>query len=140
MSEAYWILLLCLVTAVLLMWVRRLTLRLAVARGAGTRVQVGEERMFGFLQDLGEAIEGGRSQKKLHRVIVDGICEVVGAEGGVLYLLSDDKRHLVPAYLSEKCPPLVGVPMEVRRKAERDPRALESHLRGHVHQHGLPGD
>jgi sigma-B regulation protein RsbU (phosphoserine phosphatase) len=35
----------------------------------------------------------------------------------------------LPSYISEDCPPLIGIPVEVRKKAERDSRALESHLR-----------
>lgn len=88
-----------------------------------------EARMFDFLHVLGSAIERDRSTGRLHKVIVDGVEEVVGADGGALYLLSDDRQFLVPRYISEDCPPLVGVPVEVARKAKRDPRAMESHLR-----------
>ncbi len=88
-----------------------------------------EERMFSFLHVLGKAIETEPSSSALSRVIVDGIDQVINARGGAVYFLAPGNRFLHPSYISEECPPLVGVPVEIRRKAERDPRALESHLR-----------
>ncbi len=88
-----------------------------------------EERMFSFLHDLGLAIENEPSAVMVSRIIVDGIQKVVQARGGAIYFLSDCGEYFLPSYISEECPPLVGVPLEVRKKAKRDPRALESHLR-----------
>jgi phosphoserine phosphatase RsbU/P len=91
--------------------------------------EVEEERMFAFLHDLGSAIESDTTVKALSRMIVDGIDKVVSARGGAIYFLSEDARHLVPAYMSEQCPPLIGVPVEILKRAQRDPRVLESHVR-----------
>ena len=88
-----------------------------------------EQRMFTFLHDLGLAIEGEPSSSQLSRIIVDGIDKVVSAKGGAIYHLSPDNLYLSPSYISEDCPPLIGIPVEVRKKATRDPRALESHVR-----------
>jgi sigma-B regulation protein RsbU (phosphoserine phosphatase) len=88
-----------------------------------------EQRMFTFLHDLGQAIEQDPSPSMLSRIIVDGIDKVVKARGGAVYFLGAGNTFLLPSYISEDCPPLVGIPVEVRKKAERDPRALESHLR-----------
>jgi phosphoserine phosphatase RsbU/P len=88
-----------------------------------------EERMFSFLHDLGQAIEQEPSPSMLSRIIVDGIDKVVKARGGAVYFLGAGNTFLLPSYISEDCPPLIGIPVEVRKKAERDPRALESHLR-----------
>ncbi len=88
-----------------------------------------EQRMFQFLHDLGHAIEEDPSPKALARIIVDGIDKVVSARGGAIYLLGNEPGFLNPAYISEDCPPLVGIPHEIRKRAERDPKALESHLR-----------
>ena len=88
-----------------------------------------EERMFSFLHDLGQAIEQEPSPAMLSRIIVDGIDKVVKARGGAVYFLGAGNTFLLPSYISEDCPPLIGIPVEVRKKAERDPRALESHLR-----------
>jgi phosphoserine phosphatase RsbU/P len=88
-----------------------------------------EERMFSFLHDLGQAIEQEPSPSMLSRIIVDGIDKVVKARGGAVYFLGAGNTYLLPSYISEDCPPLIGIPVEVRKKAERDPRALESHLR-----------
>jgi len=88
-----------------------------------------EQRMFSFLHDLGLAIENEPSASVLSRIIVDGIDKVVEARGGAVYFLASGNAFLLPSYISEDCPPLIGIPVEVRKKAERDPRALESHLR-----------
>ena len=88
-----------------------------------------EQRMFTFLHDLGLAIENEPSPSVLSRIIVDGIDKVVTARGGAIYFVGADGQYLNPSYISEECPPLIGIPVEVRKKAERDPRALESHVR-----------
>jgi sigma-B regulation protein RsbU (phosphoserine phosphatase) len=90
----------------------------------------GEEyRMFAFLHDLGSAIESDTTMKALSRMIVDGIDKVVSARGGAIYYTSEDGEHLIPVYVSENCPPLIGLPLEILKRAERDPRVLESHVR-----------
>jgi len=88
-----------------------------------------EHRMFSFLHELGLAIEDEPSPAVLSRIIVDGIDKVVKARGGAVYFLGADHTFMHPSYISEDCPPLVGIPVEIRKKAERDPRAMESHLR-----------
>jgi sigma-B regulation protein RsbU (phosphoserine phosphatase) len=88
-----------------------------------------EQRMFTFLHDLGLAIENEPSSALLSRIIVDGIDKVVSARGGAIYFVNPERNFLTPSYLSDECPPLIGIPVEIRKKAERDPRALESHLR-----------
>jgi sigma-B regulation protein RsbU (phosphoserine phosphatase) len=88
-----------------------------------------EQRMFSFLRELGLAIENEPSSSVLSRIIVDGIDKVVNARGGAIYFLGAGNGFLIPSYISEDCPPLIGVPVEVLKRAERDPRALESHLR-----------
>ncbi len=88
-----------------------------------------ETRMFSFLHDLGLAIEKEPSPAMFSRLIVDGIQKVVNARGGAVYLLSQDGGYLLPSYISDDCPPVIGVPVEVRKRSARDPRALESHLR-----------
>ncbi len=88
-----------------------------------------EQRMFSFLHELGLAIESDLSPAALSRIIVDGIDKVVNARGGAVYFLGSGNAFLMPSFISEDCPPLIGIPVEVRKKAERDPRALESHLR-----------
>lgn len=88
-----------------------------------------EERMFTFLHDLGLTIGMEPTDGTLSRIIVEGVFKVVGARGGAIYYVSADESFLVPAYVSDDCPALVGIPEEVRKKAIEDPRALESHLR-----------
>jgi len=88
-----------------------------------------EQRMFTFLHELGIAIENEPSPSLLSRIIVDGIDRVVSARGGAIYFINADNDFLNPSYLSDECPPLIGIPVEIRKKAQRDPRALESHLR-----------
>lgn len=85
--------------------------------------------MFTYLHDLGLAIENEPSPSVLSRIIVDGIEKVVTARGGAIYFVNPEGDFLNPSYISEHCPPLIGIPVEIRKKAERDPRALESHVR-----------
>lgn len=92
-------------------------------------MEVEEERMFHFLHDLGLAIGEQTTNGGLSRMIVEGVIEVVGAKGGVLYDSSPDGDFLIPAYVSDGCPPLVDVPEEVLEKSKDDPRALASCLR-----------
>lgn len=88
-----------------------------------------ENRMFAFLHTLGIAIEEDHSEGKLHREIVDGLVTVVNAVGGAIYLLDDRKRYLIPTHLSEHCPQLIGLPVEVREKAKLNPQAIKSAIR-----------
>ncbi len=91
---------------------------------------VGEEqRMFHFLHDLGEAIEKDSSPHSVNRTIVDGVVDVVSAQGGAIYLSNETRQWLVPKYVSERCPQLIGLPLEVMRRAQKDSRAAESHFR-----------
>jgi len=88
-----------------------------------------EERMFSFLHDLGLAIEKEPTDGAISRMIVEGVLEVVGGKGGVIYHLSANGKNLVPAYVSELCPAFVRVPEKVIERAKVDRRALDSHLR-----------
>ena len=88
-----------------------------------------ELRMFDFLHHLGQIIVKDVNHRQLYKEIVEGFSKVLGADGGALYLLSDDQRNLVPNFITEDCPPLVGVPVEIRNRAKRDPRALDSYVR-----------
>lgn len=90
---------------------------------------VGEEmRMFDFLHHLGEAIERDITPAQLYKEIVEGFGEVLGTDGGLIYLLSEDRTQLVPKYLSQNCPPLVLVSPEINKRIKSNPRALMSHL------------
>lgn len=88
-----------------------------------------EHRMFTFLHDLGESIENEPSPAVLSRIIVDGIDKVVTARGGAIYFISEESGFMNPSYVSEECPPLIAIPEDVRKKAERDPRAIDSYIR-----------
>jgi sigma-B regulation protein RsbU (phosphoserine phosphatase) len=88
-----------------------------------------EHRMFEFLHLLGGMIEEHTVDRKLYKVIVEGLEEVLDGEGAALYLNSHDGGHLVPAYLSEGCPPLMSVPEEVWLDGKADRKALSSYLR-----------
>lgn len=112
---------------------------LLALRNASNRLQqtqrekdeiLGEElRMFDFLHHLGLAIEKDITHNQLYKEIVEGFSKVLNADGGGLYLLSEDEKNLLPKYISPDCPPLVGVPVEIRYRAKKDPRALDSYMR-----------
>lgn len=102
--------------------------QLELTEGEKQILDAEEHRMFEFLHTLGIALEEDHSATKLHREIVDGIIDVVSAQGGALYLLDETKRYLVPKSISEECPLLIGLPVEVYKKAGGDVRALKSHV------------
>ena len=118
-----------LVVVVLVLALRNQRRRARVIRRRFREMEGEEQRMFSFLNDLGHAIESEPSPTVLSRIIVDGIDKVVKARGGAVYFLGQGNTFLLPSYISEDCPPLIGIPVEVRKRAERDPRALESHIR-----------
>ncbi len=118
-----------LIIAVLLLALRNQRRKSRTIRKKFNDLEGEEQRMFTFLHDLGQAIENEPSPSLLSRIIVDGIDKVVTARGGAIYFANSDNDFLNPSYISEECPPLIGIPVEIRKKAERDPRALESHLR-----------
>lgn len=85
--------------------------------------------MFAFLHTLGLAIEEDHSEGKLHREIVDGLITVVDAKGGAIYLLDNKEQFLIPGYLSEDCPPLIGLPAALQERAKLNPQAIKSAIR-----------
>lgn len=112
-----------------LLALRRVGMRLQQTQKEKEEILSEEMRLFDFLHHLGLAIEGDISRNRLHKEIVEGFSKVFDADGGGLYLLSDDRKSLVPKYISSDCPPLVGVPVEIRHRAQKDPRALDSYMR-----------
>ncbi len=88
-----------------------------------------EKRLFGFLRGLGHAIEDDLSANRLNQVIVRGLVDVLGASGGALYLLDDDRKQLIPSFLSKDCPSLIGLSDDLLEKSKEDPRVLKSVLR-----------
>lgn len=88
-----------------------------------------EKRMFGFLHLLGQAIEDDYSSRKLFRVIVEGMEEVLGAKGAALYIVSPDGAFLVPSHLSEGCPPLLALSPAKLEEIGDDAKRLTSYLR-----------
>lgn len=88
-----------------------------------------EHRMFEFLHMLGHALEKDHSTAKLNREIVDGISNLVKADGGAIYLLDRKKENLLPKYLSKSCPPLIGLPVEVLQMTKGNDQALRSHVK-----------
>lgn len=118
-----------LVAAILLKSLQNQRRRIKKLRLKFNALEGEEQRMFMFLHDLGLAIENEPSPTVLSRIIVDGIDKVVTARGGAIYFVNAENDFLTPSYISEECPPLIGIPVEIRKKAERDPRALESHVR-----------
>ncbi len=87
-----------------------------------------EERMFHFLHDLGISIGEEPTDGALSRTIVEGIVDVVGATGGAIYYPTGDANFLVPAYVSEKCPPLIRLSEKILYDAKEDGRVVASHL------------
>ena len=93
-----------------------------------------ERRVFDFLHGLGAAFSEGVPAGELHRLIVEGACHILKAEGGALYLTDRYGEHLLPSFLSKSCPPLVVLPEHLGGDAAtgKNPQAVESFLRLHA--------
>ena len=114
---------------VCLLALRRTGLRLEQTKKEKDEILSEELRMFDFLHHLGEVMDQDVSHRQLYKEIVEGFTKVLSAEGGALYLLSGDGQSLTPQFISQDCPPLVGVPLEIKDRAKLDARTLDSHLR-----------
>ncbi len=92
-----------------------------------------EKRVFDFLHGLGAAFSEGVPSGELHRLIVEGACHILRADGGALYLADRSGENLIPAFLSKGCPPLVKLPPNLAAEAAGEvTAAVESYLRLHA--------
>lgn len=108
----YGILILVLVGLTVLLWKHEHSALQRIAREK-TEIEVEERRMFGFLHGLGEKLQEDNSPGNMHRYIVDGVAEVIGADAGILYLLDADTDLLVPVYQTKTTPPVLPMPDEI---------------------------
>ncbi|HLB32627.1 MAG TPA: GAF domain-containing SpoIIE family protein phosphatase [Chthoniobacterales bacterium] len=76
-----------------------------------------ENRVFDFLHGLGEAFSGSLRSHELHRLIVEGAMRILEASGGALYLLDQEEKTLIPAFLSEHASSFVIIPEFIRKPA-----------------------
>ena len=95
-----------------------------------TEIEVEEQRMFGFLHGLGGKLQEDNSPPQMHRYIVDGVAEVIGADAGILYLLDAEAARLVPVYQSEETAPVLPVPAEIFEMS--DPEEASSKYRSYI--------
>ncbi|MGJ8726502.1 MAG: SpoIIE family protein phosphatase [Roseibacillus sp.] len=120
-EKEWWIIFGLLAVAFILGWrflaVRK---RLRIRESELAALDAEEHRMFDFLHHLGESIEQERSLAHLYKTIVEGIEEVVAADGVALYLLDGDE--LSPGHLSKRCPALITVPKEMKSEGDAEIR------------------
>lgn len=116
-AREWWIIAVLLLVVIPLSW-RFLALRrrLRIRESELAAFDAEEHRMFDFLHHLGESIAEERSLAHLYRTIVEGIEEVVAADGAALYLVHEDE--LSPGHHSDHCPALITVPGEVRAEGK----------------------
>ncbi len=76
-------------------------------------IEVEERRLFGFLHGLAEKLQEDLTRANLHRYIVDGVAEVVGAKAGILYLLDPTTDRLVPVYQSPETAAVLPFPLGI---------------------------
>jgi len=97
-----------------------------------------EKRFFDFLRGLGERLQEDNSSPAMHRFIVDGVVEVVGADAGILYLLDEGTGHLVPTCQSSEAAPVLPVPEEI--ESITDAEAACKQYRSYIRLSALPPD
>lgn len=105
--------------------------RLGQAKLNSAEIHQEERRVFDFLHGLGAAFSEGVPSGELHRLIVEGAQHILRADGGALYMNDKSGDHLLPAFLSKGCPPLVVLPGHLAAEAaagENNP-AIESFVR-----------
>lgn len=94
-------------------------------------IEVEERRMFGFLHGLGEKLQDDNSPGRMHRYIVNGVADVIGADAGILYLLDSETERLVPVFQSKETAPVIPVPAEIDaiEKTEDARKQYRSYIR-----------
>ncbi len=105
--------------------------RLRALERSKEEIQVEENLVFDFLHGLGEAFRETIKPNELHRLIVEGATRVLDAHGGALYIADRSGTKLLPAYISQGCPPLVEVPVHIFEQAATIPASLDSYIRLH---------
>ena len=132
-EKEWWVIIGLLALAFILGW-RFLVIRkrLRIRESEFAALDAEEHRMFDFLHHLGESIAQERSLAHLYRTIVEGIEEVVTADGVALYLVEGDE--LLPGHLSKTCPALITLPKELESES---PEEIRNWLRlGRVKREG----
>ena len=105
--------------------------RLGQVSRTSAEIHQEERRVFDFLHGLGAAFSEGVPSGELHRLIVEGAQHILRADGGALYMTDKTGTHLLPAFISKGCPPLVVLPGHLAAEAatgENTP-AVESFMR-----------
>jgi len=88
-----------------------------------------KEITLSFLQMLGEAAQDAYNLDRSLRLIMDFVQRTTGADGGVLYLLSQDKTFLKPAVVVGLCPPLhEKVPQTITKGRQLEERVIKERL------------
>jgi len=99
-------------------------------------IEVEERRMFGFLHGLGEKLQEDNSPANMHRYIVEGVAQVIGADAGILYLLDADADQFVPVCQSRRTAPVLPTPPEI--DAIEDAKDAKKRYRSYVRLSSLP--
>lgn len=108
----------------------RQRLQTQLARRECAEIEGEEKRMFHFLHGLGESLQVDSSPPNMHRYIVNGVAEVVDADGGILYLLDNPERpELVPVFQTDHAAPVIPLPPDLfELEGKRQKRRLRSFL------------
>ena len=92
-------------------------------------IEIEEKRMFQFLHGLGESLQEDNSPPNMHRYVVNGVVNVVGAEAGILYLLDVERGLLVPVFMTEEPAALIPISSDV---LEVTPSKIRRRLRSYL--------
>lgn len=110
---------------ILLVWMAGIVRGL---RGRLADLQTEQNRVFEFLQGIGEAFSDGVRSRDLHRLVVESAVRILDARAGALYLADQTGRHLVPSHLSTGCPAFLAVPEEILERDRATPGVLRDFL------------
>src|SRR5690606_6889924 len=85
--------------------------------------------VFDLLHDLGEAFSEEVDRRQLLSIILESSLGVTNARGGAVYLLNNQKNHLVAEVVSGMFPPPIALPPEAESKIVTREEYLETVLR-----------
>ena len=111
--------------------------RITELEHARAKIELEESRMFDFLHELGSAFSEDLRLEGLQRLIVEAAVRIMNGSGGGLYLVNRDASAVLPSFVSDRCPPLVDVPLHILAQKEEMAIAMQCYLRRHP---AIPGE
>ena len=96
MESLIYLIIIAVISAAFALLYHRQKKKIEQLSGEKEAIEVEEHRMFDFLHGLGASLQEDSSPPNMHRYIVDGVIQVIGADASALYLLDGGTELLPP--------------------------------------------